>query len=156
MVAWHEINVCRYALEAACLVRAEVQLRRMGRAPEIVKVFGVVQTGAATQPYPVGRVRRAWHDVLFPLKGLAHAVPRRDGGGSVGRAGSGCSGRDLLARAGVDAVIVTAATKSSEPMHQAALMCRKRGRIVLVGVTGLTLSRDDFFKKELTFQVPAS
>lgn len=57
---------------------------------------------------------------------------------------------------GVDAVLVTAATKSSEPMHQAALMCRKRGRIVLVGVTGLDLSRDDFFKKELTFQVSAS
>lgn len=57
---------------------------------------------------------------------------------------------------GVDAVIVTASTKSSEPMHQAALMCRKRGRIVLVGVTGLELSRDDFFKKELTFQVSAS
>lgn len=57
---------------------------------------------------------------------------------------------------GVDAVIVTAATKSSEPIHQAAVMCRKRGRIVLVGVTGLELSRDDFFKKELTFQVSAS
>ncbi len=57
---------------------------------------------------------------------------------------------------GVDAVIVTAATKSSEPMHQAALMCRKRGRIVLVGVAGLELSRDDFFQKELTFQVSAS
>ena len=57
---------------------------------------------------------------------------------------------------GVDAVIVTAATKSSVPMHQAAQMCRKRGRIVLVGVTGLELSRDDFFKKELTFQVSAS
>ena len=57
---------------------------------------------------------------------------------------------------GVDAVLVTAATKSSEPIHQAALMCRKRGRIVLVGVTGLELSRDDFFKKELTFQVSAS
>lgn len=57
---------------------------------------------------------------------------------------------------GVDAVLVTAATKSSEPMHQAAVMCRKRGRIVLVGVTGLELSRDDFFKKELTFQVSAS
>ncbi len=57
---------------------------------------------------------------------------------------------------GVDAVIVTAASKSSEPIHQAALMCRKRGRIVLVGVTGLELSRDDFFKKELTFQVSAS
>jgi predicted dehydrogenase/threonine dehydrogenase-like Zn-dependent dehydrogenase len=57
---------------------------------------------------------------------------------------------------GVDAVLVTAATQSNEPMHQAALMCRKRGRIVLVGVAGLELSRDDFFKKELTFQVSAS
>jgi predicted dehydrogenase/threonine dehydrogenase-like Zn-dependent dehydrogenase len=57
---------------------------------------------------------------------------------------------------GVDAVIVTAATTSSEPMHHAALMCRKRGRIVLVGVTGLELSRDDFFKKELSFQVSCS
>ena len=57
---------------------------------------------------------------------------------------------------GADAVIVTAATKSSEPMHQAALMCRKRGRIVLVGVTGLELSRADFFEKELTFQVSCS
>lgn len=57
---------------------------------------------------------------------------------------------------GVDAVVVTAATQSSEPIHQAATMCRKRGRIVLVGVTGLELSREDFFKKELTFQVSAS
>ena len=57
---------------------------------------------------------------------------------------------------GVDAVVVTAATQSSEPIHQAAKMCRKRGRIVLVGVTGLELSREDFFKKELIFQVSAS
>src|SRR6185503_19077272 len=57
---------------------------------------------------------------------------------------------------GVDAVLVTAATESNEPMHQAALMCRQRGRIVLVGVAGLALSRDDFFKKELTFQVSSS
>lgn len=57
---------------------------------------------------------------------------------------------------GVDAVLVTAATTSSEPIHQAARMCRTRGRIVLVGVTGLELSRDDFFKKELSFQVSCS
>ena len=35
-------------------------------------------------------------------------------------------------------------------------MCRKRGRIVLVGVTGLELSRADFYEKELTFQVSCS
>lgn len=57
---------------------------------------------------------------------------------------------------GVDAVIIAASTKSSEPVHQAALMCRKRGRIVLVGVSGLELSRADFYEKELTFQVSCS
>lgn len=57
---------------------------------------------------------------------------------------------------GVDGVIVTASTKSSEPIHQAAEMCRKRGRIVLVGVTGLELQRADFYEKELSFQVSCS
>ncbi len=57
---------------------------------------------------------------------------------------------------GVDGVLITAATRSSEPVHQAARMCRKRGRIVLVGVTGLTLSRADFYEKELSFQVSCS
>lgn len=57
---------------------------------------------------------------------------------------------------GVDAVIITASTKSNEPVHQAALMCRKRGRIVLIGVTGLELSRADFYEKELSFQVSCS
>jgi NADPH:quinone reductase-like Zn-dependent oxidoreductase len=57
---------------------------------------------------------------------------------------------------GVDAVLITASTKSSAPVHEAALMCRKRGRIVLVGVVGLELSRADFYEKELTFQVSCS
>ena len=57
---------------------------------------------------------------------------------------------------GVDAVLITASTKSNEPVHQAALMCRKRGRIVLVGVVGLQLSRADFYEKELSFQVSCS
>src|SRR4029079_19177978 len=57
---------------------------------------------------------------------------------------------------GVDAVLITAATRSNEPVHQAAQMCRKRGRIVLVGVAGLELRREDFYEKELTFQVSCS
>lgn len=57
---------------------------------------------------------------------------------------------------GVDAVIVTASTKSSDPITQAANMSRKRGRIVLVGVTGLALNRADFYEKELSFQVSCS
>ena len=57
---------------------------------------------------------------------------------------------------GVDGVLITASTKSSEPVHQAATMCRKRGRIVLIGVVGLELSRADFYEKELSFQVSCS
>jgi len=73
------------------------------------------------------------------------------------------AGEDVLAAAqafsrsrGVDAVIITASTKRNEPVSQAAKMCRKRGRIVLVGVAGLELSRADFYEKELTFQVSCS
>lgn len=57
---------------------------------------------------------------------------------------------------GVDGVLITAASQSDDIMHQSAEMCRKRGRIVLVGVVGLNLRRDDFFQKEITFQVSAS
>jgi predicted dehydrogenase/threonine dehydrogenase-like Zn-dependent dehydrogenase len=57
---------------------------------------------------------------------------------------------------GVDGVIITASTKSSAPVTQAARMSRKRGRIVLVGVAGLELSRADFYTKELSFQVSCS
>jgi predicted dehydrogenase/threonine dehydrogenase-like Zn-dependent dehydrogenase len=56
----------------------------------------------------------------------------------------------------VDGALLTAATASSQPIHQAAQMCRQRGRIVLVGVSGLKLCRDDFYKKELSFQVSCS
>ncbi len=57
---------------------------------------------------------------------------------------------------GVDAVLITASSKSNDIVHQAANMCRKRGNIVLVGVVGLELSRTDFYEKELTFQVSCS
>ena len=57
---------------------------------------------------------------------------------------------------GVDGVIITASSKSNDIVHQAAQMCRKRGRIILVGVVGLELSRSDFYEKELTFQVSCS
>lgn len=57
---------------------------------------------------------------------------------------------------GVDAVIITASTKSNEPVSHAARMCRQRGRIVLVGVVGLALNRSEFYEKELSFKVSCS
>jgi predicted dehydrogenase/threonine dehydrogenase-like Zn-dependent dehydrogenase len=57
---------------------------------------------------------------------------------------------------GADGVIITASTKSDEVIAQSAQMSRKRGRIILVGVIGLNISRADFYEKELTFQVSCS
>lgn len=57
---------------------------------------------------------------------------------------------------GADAVIITASNKGNEIISQSAKMSRKRGRIILVGVIGLDISRADFYEKELTFQVSCS
>ena len=57
---------------------------------------------------------------------------------------------------GADAVLITASAKSNDIISQAAHMSRRRGRIVLVGVIGLDISRADFYEKELSFQVSCS
>lgn len=63
---------------------------------------------------------------------------------------------DNTNNAGADGVVITASAKNNEIISQAAKMSRKRGRIVLVGVIGLDISRADFYEKELSFQVSCS
>ena len=63
---------------------------------------------------------------------------------------------DFTNSVGVDGFIVAASTSSSDPLDIAARSLRKRGRIVLVGVTGMTLKRELFYKKELSLQVSCS
>lgn len=57
---------------------------------------------------------------------------------------------------GADGVIITASAQTNAIISQAARMSRKRGKIVLVGVVGLNISRAEFYEKELTFQVSCS
>lgn len=63
---------------------------------------------------------------------------------------------DITNGIGADGVLITASAKTDDIIHQSCLMSRKRGRIVLVGVVGLNMRRDDFYKKELSFQVSCS
>lgn len=146
--------------EAACTVVAAIGLQGIRLVQptlgEAVVVTGLGLIGLVT----VQLLRAHGCRVL----GIDHdptrlAVARQLGAETVDLA----AGEDPVATAqafsrgrGVDAVLITASTESNEPMHQAALMCRKRGRIVLVGVTGLELSRTDFYEKELSFQVSCS
>ncbi|MBO8244202.1 Gfo/Idh/MocA family oxidoreductase [Prochlorococcus marinus XMU1411] len=57
---------------------------------------------------------------------------------------------------GFDGILIAASTPSSEPINFAAKICRKKGRIILIGSTGIDISRDNFYKKELTFKVSCS
>ena len=61
-----------------------------------------------------------------------------------------------LTGVGADGMLLTLASDANDPIRQAAAMSRKRGRLVLVGVTGLELSRQDFHEKELSFTVSCS
>lgn len=57
---------------------------------------------------------------------------------------------------GVDATIITASTNSDIPLSQAFNICRKKGAVVLVGVTGMTINRKDIYEKELDFFISTS
>ncbi len=123
---------------------------------EKVVVLGLGLIGLLTVQMLAPTAARCWGWILTPTR---LALAAQFGAQTVNLS----AGEDPVAAAlafsggkGVDAVLITASTKSSEPVHQAAQMCRKRGRIVLVGVTGLELSRADFTKRSLSFQVSCS
>ena len=58
----------------------------------------------------------------------------------------------LTKNVGVDGVIIAASTNSDDPIDIASKACRKRGRIILIGVTGLNLKRELFYEKEISFR----
>jgi len=73
------------------------------------------------------------------------------------------SGKDVVSEIlqrtdgiGADAVIIYAATASSEPVRQAMQMARKKGRVVVVGAVGMELERSPFYEKELDFVISCS
>ncbi len=57
---------------------------------------------------------------------------------------------------GADAVIICAATADNSPVELAGRLARSRGRVVMVGATGMTLPREDYYRKELSFTLSRS
>lgn len=123
---------------------------------ETVVVYGLGLIGLLT----VQLARAAGCRVIGIERSAERAGLARSWGAEVVRAEEGVDVAgailDLTGGEGADAVLLTLATDSSDPVHAAATMSRKRGRIVLVGVSGLQLRRDDFYRKELSFQVSCS
>jgi len=57
---------------------------------------------------------------------------------------------------GADAVLFMAATDKDEPLSQAFRMCRRKGRVVLVGVSGMNINRNDIYRDEIDFMISSS
>lgn len=75
-------------------------------------------------------------DVCFPPAALGNAIPRE---------AESC-----------DAVIVTAATPSNDPVELAPRLCRDRGRVVIVGDVGLQIPRAPYYDKEIDLRLSRS
>jgi predicted dehydrogenase/threonine dehydrogenase-like Zn-dependent dehydrogenase len=57
---------------------------------------------------------------------------------------------------GADTVIITASAKDDAPVASAAEVCRKRGRVVVVGAVGMNLPREPFYMKEIDLRLSTS
>jgi predicted dehydrogenase len=81
--------------------------------------------------------------------GMPHAFHRQD---------SGLQGKILELTGGrcVDAVLVTAATPSHDPVYLAGELCRERGKVVIIGDVGMQVPRSVYYHKELSVIVSRS
>ncbi len=57
---------------------------------------------------------------------------------------------------GADAALITAATSSNQPLELAGEISRLKGRVVAVGLVGLDVPRDIYYRKELTLNISMS
>lgn len=71
-----------------------------------------------------------------------------------------CHAGDMIKRAnefsngrGVDAVIIAASTKSNQPTIDAADISRMRGRVIFLGMVGMDIPRNDYYKKEIDIRL---
>ena len=134
-IALEGVRLARVTLGERVLV---VGLGLIGQiAVALLKAQGCKVIGTDVDPARVEQARAFGADVAVTT-GVADAVKR------------------LTEGAGVDAVVITAATESNGPIELAAEVTRVRGRIVLVGVAGLAIPRAPFFAKELEFTVSGS
>ena len=57
---------------------------------------------------------------------------------------------------GADAVVITAATTSNQPVELAIHCARKRGTVVVVGTVGMDIPHSPFYEKEINFRISCS
>lgn len=146
--------------EAAFVTLGTIALQGVRRAEllpgERVAVIGLGLLGLLT----VQLLNAYGHPVL----GLDVSRRQLEKGNSLGLPAGAVIGEDSVEKAvagftdgrGLDAVIITAGTKSSQPVQLAGEICRDRGRVSVVGDVGMDVPRRVFYAKELDLHVSRS
>jgi predicted dehydrogenase/threonine dehydrogenase-like Zn-dependent dehydrogenase len=145
---------------AATVTLGAIALQGVRRAqPTLGETFAVIGLGAlgqiAAQLLKANGCRVIALDVDAARISLALSLGA-DFGASAGEAGL----QEAVFRAtdgyGADGVLITASGSSDEIVSLAFRLCRKKGRVVLVGDVGLNIDRADIYEKELDFLVSTS
>jgi predicted dehydrogenase/threonine dehydrogenase-like Zn-dependent dehydrogenase len=63
---------------------------------------------------------------------------------------------NLTNGSGADAVIITASSNSTDPVNFAGEICRKKGKVVIVGAVPTGFDRENYYRKELEIKMSAS
>ncbi|MFO7652366.1 MAG: bi-domain-containing oxidoreductase [Candidatus Krumholzibacteriia bacterium] len=95
-------------------------------------------------------------DISEPALELARRSGSVDAAARLGGDPAEAAIQEFCRGRGADIVLICAATSSNEPVELAGRVCRKRGRVVVVGAVGMDLPRDDYYAKELQFSVSCS
>jgi len=107
---------------------------------QILKASGVSVAGIDIDPDMVTLAGRSGADMVF-----------QRGSGEEERAIV-----DFSDGYGVDAVIITAGSSSLDPVELAGRLCRKKGRVVIVGAVPTGFSREHYYRKELELRMATS
>ena len=107
---------------------------------QILKVAGVKVAGIDISSDMVELARKSGADLAFERKdkSLEQRINEMSGG------------------YGVDAVIITAGTSSLDPVELAGRICRKRGKVIIVGAVPTGFSRTNYYVKELELLMSTS
>ncbi len=79
-----------------------------------------------------------------------------EAGGVVGRDDAVALAHGMTGGQGLDAVVIAAATSSSQPVALAGELLRKKGRVSVVGAVGMDIPRDSYYRKELDLRLSCS
>lgn len=133
-IAMHGVRLTKIGLGGTVAV---IGLGLLGiLSAQILRAYGCQVVGMDPDPSKVSLCREfGFADVVTNASELQEAVTRRT-------AGAGC-----------DAVVIAAATKSSEPIATAVGLCRQSGRVVLVGVADIHPNRNEMWNNEVEIVV---